>query len=36
LEKSVDKNISELKMKRYFNQVEWPKLKEFIELREFK
>ena len=36
MEKSVDTNIGELKMKRYFNQVDWNKLKEFIELKEFK
>jgi hypothetical protein len=36
LDKSVDGNIEDLKSKRYFNQVEWSKVKEVVDLAEFK
>ena len=36
LDKNVEDNIDILKMKRYFNQVEWPKLKEAINLVDIK
>lgn len=36
MDRNVEDNIDQLKMRRFFNQVEWPKLKEAINLDEIK
>ena len=36
IEKNTESNIEELKSKKFFNQVEWSKVVDIVELKEFK
>ena len=36
MDKNIDSNIEELKLKHHFNQVEWRSLRESVRLNELK
>ena len=36
LDKNTENNIEHLKNKQFFNEVEWSKVRDLVELKEFK